>query len=137
MLLARADEVIENDQSHSTPSPSSVPRWLTICLQWLLFQQIHYHGSESRIMPLRGIKGIRFLLLPTAIVRPLSSLAKFSFVISNIRFPPGSGRRGRTPALTCQPTTRVSAAGTAGRAHLPSAKLRHHHFSRTPRRRQA
>src|SRR5262249_9539330 len=30
-----------------------------------------------------------FLLLPTAIVRPLSSLAKFSFVISNIRFPPG------------------------------------------------
>src|SRR6516225_11815855 len=38
------------------PSPSSVPRWLTICLQWLLFQQIHYHGSESRIMPLRGIE---------------------------------------------------------------------------------
>src|SRR5262249_33608679 len=36
------------------PSPSSVPRWLTICLQWLLFQQIHYHGSESRI--LRGIE---------------------------------------------------------------------------------
>src|SRR5215813_12106509 len=32
---------------------------------------------------------MRFLLLPTAIVRPLSSLAKFSFVISNIRFPPG------------------------------------------------
>src|SRR5262249_8498918 len=31
---------------------------------------------------------IRFLLLPTAMVRPLSSLAKFSFVISNIRFPP-------------------------------------------------
>src|SRR5215472_7647942 len=44
---------------------------------------------------------IRFLLLPTAIVRPLSSLAKFSFVISNIRFPPGSGRRGRT--ATCLP----------------------------------
>src|SRR6516165_1885430 len=30
-------------------------------------------------------------------VRPLSSLAKFSFVISNIRFPP-SGPRGGTPA---------------------------------------
>ena len=55
-LLARADEVIENDQSHSTPSPSSVPRWLTICLERLLFQQIHYHGSECRIMPLRGIE---------------------------------------------------------------------------------
>src|SRR5215472_3280434 len=50
---------------------------------------------------------MRFLLLPTAIVRPLSSLAKFSFVISNIRFPPGSGGRGRTPALS-QPNTRVS-----------------------------
>src|SRR5215471_8966136 len=34
---------------------------------------------------------MRFLRLPTAIVRPLSSLAKFSFVISNIRLPPGSG----------------------------------------------
>jgi hypothetical protein len=35
-------------QSHSARHPSSVPRWLTICLQWLLFQQMHYHGSESR-----------------------------------------------------------------------------------------
>src|SRR5262245_3112921 len=40
-------------------------------------------------------------------VRPLSSLAKFSFVISNIRFPPESGRRGRTPACL-RATTRVS-----------------------------
>lgn len=38
------------------PAASSVPRWLTICLQWLLFQQMHYHGSESRVMPLRGIE---------------------------------------------------------------------------------
>jgi hypothetical protein len=45
-------------QSHSTghPAASSVARWLTICLQWLLFQQMHYHGSESRVMPLRGIE---------------------------------------------------------------------------------
>src|SRR5262249_34749027 len=95
-------------QSHSTPSPSSVPRWLTICLQWLLFQQIHYHVSVIRVIPFRGIMGILFLLLSPEIVRPMSSLSKFSFVISDIRFPPGSGRRGRTPSLTCQPTTRVS-----------------------------
>src|SRR5262249_62370128 len=31
-------------------------------------------------------------------VRPLSSLAKFSFVISNIRFPPRKRARGGTPA---------------------------------------
>src|SRR5262249_37111331 len=45
-------------QFHSTrhPAASSVPRWLTICLQWLLFQQMRYHGSESRVMPLRGIE---------------------------------------------------------------------------------
>jgi hypothetical protein len=46
----RGDRMI---QSHSArhPAASSVPRWLTICLQWLLFQQMHYHGSESRVMP--------------------------------------------------------------------------------------
>src|SRR5262249_16842111 len=51
----RSDRMI---QCHSTghPAASSVPRWLTICLQWLLFQQMHYHGSESRVMPLRGIE---------------------------------------------------------------------------------
>jgi hypothetical protein len=51
----RGDRMI---QSHSTghPAASSVPRWLAICLQWLLFQQMHYHGSESRVMPLRGIE---------------------------------------------------------------------------------
>jgi len=45
-------------QSHSTrhPAASSVPRWLTICLQWLLSQQMHDHGLESRVMPLRGIE---------------------------------------------------------------------------------
>src|SRR5712691_610907 len=31
---------------------------------------------------------MRFLRFPTAMVRPLSSLAKFSFVISNTPFPP-------------------------------------------------
>jgi hypothetical protein len=31
-------------------------RWLTICLQRLLFQQIHHHGLESRVMALRGIE---------------------------------------------------------------------------------
>src|SRR6266849_7752333 len=31
---------------------------------------------------------MRFLRFPTAMVRPLSSLAKFSFVISNMPFPP-------------------------------------------------
>jgi hypothetical protein len=41
---------------HHHPAASSVPRWLTICLQWLLFQQMHYHGSESRVIPLRGIE---------------------------------------------------------------------------------
>jgi hypothetical protein len=30
---------------------------------------------------------MRFFRFPTAMVRPLSSLAKFSFVISNIPFP--------------------------------------------------
>src|SRR5262249_853719 len=51
----RGDRMI---QSHFTrhSAASSVPRWLTICLQWLLFQQMHYHGSESRVMPLRGIE---------------------------------------------------------------------------------
>jgi hypothetical protein len=44
----------EVDRRH--PAASSVPRLLTICLQWLLFQQMHYHGSESRVMPLRGIE---------------------------------------------------------------------------------
>src|SRR5262249_32707063 len=46
------------NQSHSTRHrpASSVPRWLTICLQWLLFQQMHYHGSESPGMALRGIE---------------------------------------------------------------------------------
>src|SRR5262249_14951960 len=50
--------VVRMIQPHSTrhPAASSVPRWLTICLQRLLFQQMHYHGSESRVMPLRGIE---------------------------------------------------------------------------------
>jgi hypothetical protein len=40
-------------QCHSTrhPAASSVPS-----LQWLLLQQMHYHGSESRVIPLRGIE---------------------------------------------------------------------------------
>jgi len=43
--------------SRSTVSAASiVSRWLTICLQWLLFQPMHYHCSESRVMPLRGIE---------------------------------------------------------------------------------
>jgi hypothetical protein len=37
-------------------APSSVQRWLTIWVQWLLFEKIHYHGSKSRIMPLRCIE---------------------------------------------------------------------------------
>src|SRR5260370_29999651 len=42
----RGDRMI---QSHSThPAASSVTRWLTICLQWLLFQQMHYYGSEGQ-----------------------------------------------------------------------------------------
>jgi len=46
----RVDRMI---QCHSTrhPAASSVPS-----LQWLLFQQMHYHGSESRVMPVRGIE---------------------------------------------------------------------------------
>jgi hypothetical protein len=58
MLQSTLHNASQQYQSHSTghPAASSVPRWLTICLQWLLFQQMHYHGSESRVMPLRGIE---------------------------------------------------------------------------------
>src|SRR5215813_13075440 len=40
-VLARGRRGDRMIQSHSTrhPAASSVPRWLTICLQWLLFQQ--------------------------------------------------------------------------------------------------
>src|SRR2546425_5804580 len=37
---------------------------------------------------------MRFFRFPTAMVRPLSSLAKFSFVISTTPFPPEVLRRG-------------------------------------------
>ena len=57
-VLARGRRGDRMVQSHSTrhPAASSVPRWLTICMQWLLFQQMHDHGSESRVVPLRGIE---------------------------------------------------------------------------------
>jgi hypothetical protein len=40
------------------PSPGSFKRsqMADYLSAWLLFQQMHYHGSESRIMPLRGIE---------------------------------------------------------------------------------
>jgi hypothetical protein len=51
-ILLRADEVIEIRH----PAASSVSRWLTICLRWLLLQQMHCHCSESRVIPLRGFE---------------------------------------------------------------------------------
>src|SRR5262249_30298596 len=55
-LSGRADEDrMISIPFHPSPSraASSVPRWLTICLQWLLFQQMHDHGSESRVTAIR------------------------------------------------------------------------------------
>src|SRR6516164_3943105 len=49
---------------------------------------------------------MRFFRFPTAMVRPLSSLAKFSFVISNMPFPQFS-----SPPLTTAPTRHFSSAG--------------------------
>jgi hypothetical protein len=52
-----------------------------------------YEQCKALISAARNrYKSIRFLLLPTAIVRPLSSLARFSFVIS--KHSVSSGERG-------------------------------------------
>jgi len=70
-------------------------------LLWDSPSPIPYEQCKALISAARNwYKSIRFVLFPTAIVRPLSSLAKFSFVISNIRFLLRTGPRGG--ATACQ-----------------------------------